>query len=85
VLGLPQRRPDETTVIVVLRDQNTPPRVLGTIVDAMADVMDVPREAIKALPTFETTGVTLGVVALPEKMISLLNPNALLPPRKVSA
>lgn len=84
VLGLPERKPDETTVIVVLRDQNTPPRVLGTIVDAMADVMDVPREAIKPLPTFESTGVTLGVVALPEKMISLLNPNALLPPRKVA-
>ena len=84
VLGLAERKPDETTVIVVLRDQNTPPRVLGAIVDAMADVMDIAREAIKPLPTFETTGVTLGVVALPEKMISLLNPNALLPPRKVS-
>lgn len=84
VLGLPERKPDETTVIVVLRDQNTPPRVLGTIVDAMADVMDIARQSIKPLPAFETSGVTLGVVALPEKMISLLNPNALLPPRKVS-
>ncbi|MDX2018957.1 MAG: chemotaxis protein CheW [Deltaproteobacteria bacterium] len=84
ILGLPERRPDETTVVVVLRDHNTPPRVLGTIVDAMADVMDITREAIKPLPTFETTGVTVGVVTLPEKMISLLNPNALLPPRKAS-
>jgi purine-binding chemotaxis protein CheW len=84
-LGFPEGTPDATTVIVVMRDQSTVPRVLGVVVDAMSDVANVVNDMIKPSPVQAESGVTMGIIAMPDKMIGLLNPDLLLPVRKTAA
>jgi len=83
-LGFPEGVPDTTTVIVVMRDKSTVPRVLGVVVDAMSDVLNVLNDMIKPTPVQSESGVTMGIIAMPDKMIGLLNPDLLLPVRKIS-
>ena len=83
-LGFPEGLPDGATVIVVMRDRSAVPRVLGVVVDAMSDVAKVENQTIKPPPLQAEFGVTMGIIALPNKMIGLLDPDLLLPIRKSS-
>jgi purine-binding chemotaxis protein CheW len=76
-LGLAKLQYGATTVVVVLRVLVAGhERVMGVIVDAMSDVMNVPQAAIKAPPLFRTSqeaSLVKGIVTLEAKMITILD------------
>jgi len=80
---------DETTVIVVLKIEvgdNT--HVIGIVVDAVSDVLDVTNEQQKAAPDFESSGNTefiSGIATVNNKMVILLDSNKLLSRREIAA
>ena len=80
---------DETTVIVVLKIEvgdNT--HVIGIVVDAVSDVLDVSDEQQKAAPDFESSGNTefiSGIATVNNKMVILLDSNKLLSRKEIAA
>jgi purine-binding chemotaxis protein CheW len=70
----------QTTVVVVLRAElGGGERVMGIVVDAMSDVTDVPRSAIRTPPSFQDRSgseLVKGIATLPEKMIMILDVEA---------
>ena len=76
-MGLPKLQHGPTTVVVVLHVKwGGHKRVMGVIVDAMSDVTNVPRSAIKPPPTFRDSNersLAEGIVTLESKMITILD------------
>lgn len=87
-LGLPSQPHGPTTVIVILRvKQAGEERMLGVIVDAMSDVTNIPATSIRAVPTLQAGEQALarGIAVLDEKMITLLDVDAILGGAKLAA
>jgi purine-binding chemotaxis protein CheW len=76
-LGLAKLEYGATTVVVVLRVSVAGhERVMGVIVDAMSDVMNVAQTSIKAPPLFRAAqdgALVKGIVTLETKMITILD------------
>ena len=74
-LGRPAPRYDETTVVIILAvDGGT----TGIVVDGVADVMDLVPGQIKPPPRQGVDGHVLGVAAVDERLLMLLDIGALL-------
>ena len=82
---------DETTVIVVLKIEAADKQhVIGIVVDAVSDVLDVSDDQQKAAPEFETanggnTEFISGIATVNNKMVILLDTNKLLTQREIAA
>ncbi|MGW8248443.1 MAG: chemotaxis protein CheW [Acidiferrobacterales bacterium] len=80
---------DETTVIVVLKiEAGGKEHIIGIVVDAVSDVLDVSSEQQKAAPEFETSGNTefiSGLATVNSKMVILLDTNKLLSRKEIAA
>ena len=80
---------DETTVIVVLKiEVGDKQHIIGIVVDAVSDVLDVNEEQQKAAPEFETSGNTefiSGLATVNNKMVILLDTNKLLTRKEIAA
>lgn len=80
---------DETTVIVVLKiDVGEKQHIIGIVVDAVSDVLDVNEDQQKAAPEFETSGNTefiSGLATVNNKMVILLDTNKLLTRKEIAA
>lgn len=76
-LELPTLPYGQTTVVIVLRVPfGARERVMGVIVDAMSDVMNVPVGTVKEPPSFLDQGapsLVRGIATLEDKMISILD------------
>ncbi len=72
-LGMPSAEYDKFTVIVVV---NIESRVVGLVVDAVSDVMDVNQSDIEVPPTLSSetcTSVVNGIAKAGDRLITLLN------------
>ena len=71
------------TAVVVLRvAEGTRQRIMGIVVDAMSDVMDVSASQIKPAPDFGPggdAGLTKGIATLAEKMVTILEVDRIFP------
>jgi len=80
---------DETTVLVVLKiEAEGKEHIIGIVVDAVSDVLDVTSEQQKAAPEFETSGNTefiSGLATVNNKMVILLDTNKLLSRKEIAA
>ena len=80
---------DETTVIVVLKiEVGDKQHIIGIVVDAVSDVLDVNEDQQKAAPEFETSGNTefiSGLATVSNKMVILLDTNKLLTRKEIAA
>ena len=80
---------DETTVIVVLKiEVGDKQHIIGIVVDAVSDVLDVNEDQQKAAPDFETSGNTefiSGLATVNNKMVILLDTNKLLTRKEIAA
>jgi len=80
---------DETTVIVVLKiEAEGKEHIIGIVVDAVSDVLDVNSEQQKAAPEFETSGNTefiSGLATVNNKMVILLDTNRILTRKEIAA
>jgi len=80
---------DETTVIVVLKiEADGKDHVIGIVVDAVSDVLDVNSEQQKAAPEFDTSSKTefiSGLATVNNKMVILLDTNKLLSRKEIAA
>ena len=80
--GLPAQEYGITTVIVVLKlEQAGDSQVIGVVVDAVSDVMDVTDSQIKDAPDFNGDAQSLfirGLASLNNKRVILLDTNRLL-------
>jgi purine-binding chemotaxis protein CheW len=80
---------DETTVIVVLKiEVENKEHIIGIVVDAVSDVLDVNSEQQKAAPEFETSGNTefiSGLATVNNKMVILLDTDKLLSRKEIAA
>jgi purine-binding chemotaxis protein CheW len=80
---------DETTVIVVLKiEADGKEHIIGIVVDAVSDVLDVSSDQQKAAPEFETSGNTefiSGLATVNNKMVILLDTNKLLSRKEIAA
>lgn len=80
--GLPSQEYGITTVIVVLKlEQAGDSQVIGVVVDAVSDVMDVTDSQIKDAPDFNGDAQSLfirGLASLNNKLVILLDTNRLL-------
>jgi len=80
---------DETTVIVVLKIEVADRQhIIGIVVDAVSDVLDVSEDQQKAAPEFETSGNTefiSGLATVNNKMVILLDTNKLLTRKEIAA
>ena len=80
---------DETTVIVVLKiEVGDKQHIIGIVVDAVSDVLDVNEDQQKAAPEFETSGNTefiSGLATVNNKMVILLDTNKLLTRKEIAA
>jgi len=80
--GLPTQEYGITTVIIVLKlEQAGDTQVIGVVVDAVSDVMDVTENQIKDPPDFTGDSKTLfikGLASLNNKLVILLNTDKLL-------
>jgi len=80
---------DETTVIVVLKIEVADKQhIIGIVVDAVSDVLDVSEDQQKAAPEFETSGNTefiSGLATVNNKMVILLDTNKLLTRKEIAA
>jgi len=80
---------DETTVIVVLKIEVADKQhIIGIVVDAVSDVLDVNEDQQKAAPEFETSGNTefiSGLATVNNKMVILLDTNKLLTRKEIAA
>lgn len=78
-----------TTVIIMLSVALAgEQRVMGVVVDAVSDVIDVNKDDIKKAPDFGTTVDTKyinGMVMVGDRMVILLNTDKLLNPQELSA
>lgn len=78
-----------TTVIIVLAVEITEKTsVLGVVVDAVSDVLDVEKENIKEAPNFGSkvnTKYINGMTMIGDRMIILLDTDKLLDPEELSA
>jgi purine-binding chemotaxis protein CheW len=87
--GLDQVEYKPTTVIVVLsvfRDGKS--HVVGAVVDAVSDVLDVDRDELRAAPDLGTTVDTRyinGMFMLDTRMLILLNVDKLLDPNELAS
>lgn len=86
--GLTDVQYTPTTVIIVLTVQcATEQRVMGVVVDAVSDVVDVSDDEFKKAPDFGTTVDTRyinGMVMLDKRMVILLDSDKLLDPKELS-
>jgi purine-binding chemotaxis protein CheW len=80
---------DDTTVIVVLKiEVGEKQHIIGIVVDAVSDVLDVNEDQQKAAPEFETSGNTefiSGLATVNGKMVILLDTNKLLTRKEIAA
>jgi len=80
--GLPAQDYGITTVIIVLKlEQGSETQVIGIVVDAVSDVMDVTSEQIKDPPDFNgdtKTRFIRGLASVDNKLVILLNTDKLL-------
>lgn len=80
---------DETTVIVVLKiEVDNKEHIIGIVVDAVSDVLDVSSEQQKAAPEFESSGNTefiSGIATVNNKMVILLDTDKLLSRKEIAA
>lgn len=80
--GLPVQDYTPTTVIIVLKLENeTETQVIGIVVDAVSDVMDVTNENIKDAPEFsktENSEFIRGLASHHHNLVILLNTDRLL-------
>lgn len=71
-----------TTVIVILKLKiDSRERIIGLVVDAVSDVLDIPRSAQKSVDSFETSSRTeaiTGIAAINNKMVIMLDTARLL-------
>lgn len=81
-LNLPSAEYDATTVIVVLKlEIGKSEHVIGIVVDAVSDVLDVGSGDLKEAPEFEdksSTEYIMGLASLNNKMVILLESDKLL-------
>jgi purine-binding chemotaxis protein CheW len=80
--GLPSQDYTATTVIIVLKlEQQGDTQVIGIVVDAVSDVMDVTDDRVKDPPEFANSAQTRflkGLASLDNKLVILLNTDKLL-------
>jgi len=80
---------DETTVIVVLKIKlGKLEHVIGIVVDAVSDVLDVNSDQLKAAPDFESganTDYISGLATVNNKMVILLDSDKLLTKTEMAA
>jgi len=80
--GLPVQKYSDTTVIIVLKlEQAADTQVIGIVVDAVSDVMDVTTEQIKDPPDFNGDTKTVfirGLASVDNNLVILLNTDKLL-------
>lgn len=80
--GLPGRRPEKSTVVIILRVEAADrERIVGIVVDAVSDVHDVTPEQHRAVPKVSTTlgrDVVKGMAAVGEGILVLLDVDRLL-------
>jgi len=80
--GLPTQEYGITTVIIVLKlEQGSESQVIGIVVDAVSDVLDVTNEQIKDPPDFDgntKTRFIRGLASVDNKLVILLNTDRLL-------
>ena len=80
---------DETTVIVVLKiEVDNKEHIIGIVVEAVSDVLDVNSEQQKAAPEFESSGNTefiSGIATVNNKMVILLDSDKLLSRKEIAA
>jgi len=80
--GLPQQEYSATTVIIVLKLlEGVNSQVIGIVVDAVSDVMDVPGDQIKDPPDFNGESKNRfirGLASLGSKLVILLNTDMLM-------
>jgi purine-binding chemotaxis protein CheW len=70
--GMPQREHDRFTVIIVV---HVGARVVGLVVDAVSDVLDLPRTGVEPTPDLGRevdTSLLLGLARSQERLITLL-------------
>lgn len=74
--GLPVREPSVTTVVVILRVQTDEgEKLVGVVVDAVAEVYDIEKTHIQPAPSMEgddRMDYIAGIATLKSKMISLI-------------
>lgn len=61
------------TVVIILNLRN---RIVGIVVDSVSDVMELPRESLKAAPEIDSvidSGAVMGLGSLGERMLILLD------------
>jgi len=72
----------DTTVIVILKlNLDNKERVIGLVVDAVSDVLDIPRSSQKPVETFDShsrSDAVTGIATVSNKMIIMLDPEKLL-------
>lgn len=77
-----------TTVIIVLSvERNNEKHVVGAVVDAVSDVLDIESKELKPAPDFGTTVNTRyinGMVMIQQRMVILLNVDKLLDPDELA-
>ena len=76
-LGFEQLPYGPTTVVIVVRiESEESSRVMGITVDAMSDVYNIPRDAIKPSPELgagNDAALTKGIAMFDEKMVTILD------------
>ncbi len=78
-LGLPATTPNDRHVIIITQIEN---QVVGLLVDAVSDILSVLDENIQPTPEIASEAAQSfirGVIAVEERMISLIDLNTILP------
>lgn len=84
-LGLGEGKPSERNVIIIAQVEG---QMFGMLVDAVSDIISIEPDHIQPTPDVATEAAKKfvdGVIAVDERMISLVSPSRLLPPRELAA
>ena len=81
-LGLPTSEPCSRHVIVIVAVGE---RVLGLLVEAVSEILSVPRDAVQPAPELDGPGLVRAVITLEERMFRFLDVGDVLPSEAVTA
>ncbi len=84
-MGLPSSEPDERNVIMVAHIGD---RLVGLLVDAVSDIIDLKDVAVQTTPDVgsdEVKGFIKGIFSHEGRMVSLIEPDRILPQRELEA
>ncbi len=84
-MGLPSTEPDERNVIMVAHIGD---RLVGLLVDAVSDIIDLKDVAVQTTPDVgsdDVKGFIKGIFSHEGRMVSLIEPDRILPQRELEA